>query len=115
MQKLLLLLGLTLLLAGCYHSRVVEVHITNQSAGPIRNVEVVYIGGSYGASQIAAGVTHTYRVKPFGDAELDVKYIDAAGQARHRKGPLLRKGDEGTVEIVIAENTFASHATLKAR
>jgi hypothetical protein len=96
-----LILIIPLLLAGCT-SRVTTVHITNDTGAEIRNVEVEYQGGSYGISHLAAGKTHDWRIKPFGDKPLSIAYLDAANKQHRVPGPLVRKEVMAEVNIHIA-------------
>jgi hypothetical protein len=91
---------LCLLLIGC-GSRVITVKITNQSDGPIRNVEVSYNGGSYGVSSIAPGSTHQNRIKPFGPSTLQIEYLDSTGKKKTEIGPRLEKNDTGNIQLTV--------------
>ena len=101
----LLVIVLSALLAGCY-SRVVAVNIMNQSATHIRNVEVIYAGGSYGIARLDGGKSHQYRIKPLAAGEMRVRYLDAAGKQQDHKGPRITLNDQGTIDIFINDVGF---------
>jgi hypothetical protein len=102
MKRLLaVLLVLSFSLSGCLRSKVIAVEIVNASDSPIRNVEVLYPGGSYGVPQLAPRQHHSSRIKPLSPGALQIKYDDATGAQKSQVGPRLHKDATGTVSIVI--------------
>jgi len=98
--SLQLLLGLLLVLAGC-RSPGVTVQIVNQTPGPIRTLEVLYPGGSYGIANLVRGNSHAKWIKPSGDGALIISFLDAAGQ-KHTVGKILiKRGYAGGLAIVL--------------
>ena len=97
--------------AGC-KSRVINVTIVNQGSAPVRNVEVGYPGGSYGISQLAAGKSHQYRIKPMAEAFMEIHYVDPSGSTRSQKGPRLHQDQEGSITVLINEKQASITQTL---
>lgn len=95
-----LLLGLILLLAGC-RSPGVTVQIVNQTPVPIRTVEVLYPGGSYGIAHLVRGNSHAKWIKPSGDGALIISFLDAAGQKHTIEKVPIKRGYAGGLAIVL--------------
>src|SRR5262245_45582025 len=95
------LLALSFSLTGCLRSKVIEVGIVNSSDTHVRNLEVIYPGGSYGVPQLAPGQHHTSRIKVLGPGSLQFKYEEASGTQQSRVGPRLHKDATGNVSVVI--------------
>jgi hypothetical protein len=101
MRTRLVLISIALILiAGC-RSRTIMVSIHNADESPIRNVEVQYPGGSYGAAQIGPGYTHGSRIKPRSAGNIQIGYVDAAGHQQQKSGPRVEKDQEGLIEVTI--------------
>jgi hypothetical protein len=99
-RVLALLVFCALVLAGC-RSHVIAVTITNNGSDAIRNIEVQYPGGSYGINRLEPGRSHTYRIKPFSAATMQISYEDAAGKQQVKSGPRVEKGQEGALSVSI--------------
>jgi hypothetical protein len=96
-------LGVLVCLAGfggC-HSAFVETTIDNQSASPVRLVEVDYPSASFGVSSIESHSKFHYRFKIQGSGPLKIEFTDADGKLRNSDGPVLNQGQEGTLSIEI--------------
>ena len=106
---MLIFLG-AMTLSGCITSPVVAVNITNQCHSPVRNVEVVFPGGSYGVAAIAPGKTFRNRIKIFYRGALQVHYDDVSGKSQTIIGPRIDKKDHGRIEISIDEHSALSSA-----
>ena len=94
------MLAFLLLLASC-RTPGVTVQIVNQAEGPIRSIEVVYPGGSYGIANLARGNSHTKWIKPGADAALEISYLDAAGQSHKIEKVTMKRGYAGGLAIVL--------------
>jgi len=86
--------------SGC-HSAFVETTIDNQSASPVRLVEVDYPSASFGVNSIAAHSQFQYRFKIQGSGPLKIEFTDAANKVHDVDGPELNQGQEGALSIVI--------------
>ena len=91
---------LGLLLTSC-RSPGVTVQIVNQTPGPIRTVEVVYPGGSYGIAHLARGGSHAKWLAPTADGPLKISYIDASGQSHNLEKVTLKRGYAGGLAVVL--------------
>jgi hypothetical protein len=90
----------TLLLSGC-HSAFVETTIDNQSASPVRLVEVDYPSASFGVSSIEPHSKFHYHFKIQGSGPLKIEFTDAHGKLHNSDGPMLNQGQEGALGILI--------------
>lgn len=112
MKRLTLLFLASALLAGCLTSRVITVTITNHSQETLNNFEVTYPGGSYGISSLASGAKHQYRIKPFFEGELQMRWQDSSGVEHKLAGPKLHKDDEGSLEIAVSGKEASAAAAI---
>lgn len=87
---------------GC-HSAYVEATVTNHTASRISLVEVDYPSASFGTQNLMPGQQFHYRFKVLGSGPVKVTYTDAAEKEHKASGPSLREGNEGPLEIVIAD------------
>jgi hypothetical protein len=92
-----------LLLTSC-RSPGTTVQIVNQTAGPIRTIEVIYPGGSYGVAHLARGGSHAKWIKPVAEAPLQITFLDAAGQKHSISEVTVRSGYAGGLAIVLLPN-----------
>jgi hypothetical protein len=92
-----------LLLTSC-RSPGTTVQIVNQTAGPIRTIEVIYPGGSYGIAHLARGGSHAKWIKPVAEAPLQITFLDAAGQKHSISKVTVRSGYAGGLAIVLLPN-----------
>jgi len=107
-------LGLVLL-AGC-QSPWIACTIVNQEAAPVSLVEVNYPGGTFGVQTIAAGASYRYRFHALSTDTLSIDFTDGAHKDHTVKGPELRFGQEGTLEIAIEPDSkviWTPHATMR--
>jgi hypothetical protein len=93
--------------SGC-HSAFVETTIDNQSASPVRLVEVDYPSASFGVSSIETHSKFRYRFKIQGSGPLKIEFTDADGKLHNSDGPILIQGQEGTLGIVIQPSDVVS-------
>jgi hypothetical protein len=104
---------LMVLLSGC-QSPWIQCTVVNHEDAPVSLVEVNYPGGSFGVQTIAAGGSYHYRFHALGTDQLSIDFADAAHKNHTVKGPELRLGQEGTLEIAIeAENRVVWTPVLK--
>jgi hypothetical protein len=94
------LLTLLLLLTSC-RSPGTTVQIVNQTSGPVRTIEVIYPGGSYGIGQLPRGSSHAKWIKPNADAALQISFLDAAGQKHLINKVTVKRGYAGGLAIVL--------------
>lgn len=97
-----------LLLSGC-RSRWIGLTITNTGTGPIRNLELAYPGGTFGASSIAPDSSFRYRLKVTRDGPMKLTFLEPDGREHHENGPAVHVGDEGEMTVTIdkeANNTW---------
>lgn len=95
-----LVLGFLLFLTSC-RSPGTTVQIVNQTAGPIRTIEIVYPGGSYGIGNLARGGSHAKWIKPVNDGPLQITFLDAGGQKHSVAKVPVRSGYAGGLAIVL--------------
>lgn len=93
-----------LLAAGC-RSRVIQVSVTNTSAQPISTIIVDYPDATFGVNLLAPGKTFRYVIKATGTGPVKVQFTDATGASHAATGPTIRKGEEGTMQIKLTQNS----------
>lgn len=93
-------------LSGC-HSAYIEAVVHNRTGQTLPVVEVDYPSASFGTSMLPAGQDYHYRFKVLGSGQLKLVYTDAAHAEHTSPGPALGEGDEGTLEITIAQDGIA--------
>ncbi len=109
-------MGLVLAIpAGC-RSPWIRCTIVNEQSTPVTLVQVSYPGGTFGVQTIAAGGSFNYRFRDLGDGESSIDFTDAAHHDHTVKGPALKEGEEGTLQITIEpENRVQWTPVLKGR
>jgi hypothetical protein len=110
-----MVVALVAMLAGC-QSPWIACTIVNEQATPVSLVEVSYPGGSFGVQSIAPGGKFHYRFHALGTDTTSIDFTDAAHKKHTEKGPELRLGQEGTLNIAIeADNRVTWTPPLKAQ
>src|SRR5215471_8699178 len=104
---------LLLLLAGCLHSHVIEVTVTNTSSDKVSNITIDYPEASFGINLLAPGKSFHYKIKPTETGPIKIQFINGSGHDRTSTGPVLHKGDEGALEIKIEQERAVSELKLK--
>lgn len=94
------LLVLVITVTGC-RSPGITVQIVNQTPVPIRTVEVLYPGGSYGIAHLVRGNSHAKWIKPSSDGALIITFLDAAGQKHTVEKIPIKRGYAGGLAIVL--------------
>jgi hypothetical protein len=108
-------LGLLILLlspTGC-RSRVIRITLTNTSAQPLSSIIVDYPGATFGVNTLAPGKTFQYIIKPLDNGALKIQFADANGKIHNVTGPVVQKGQEGTIAIRINQDSAAAASTLQ--
>jgi hypothetical protein len=96
--------GLALALpAGC-RSPWIRCTIVNEQSTPVTLVQVSYPGGTFGVQSIAAGASFHYRFRDLSDGGASIDFTDASHHDHTGKGPELKEGEEGTLQIAIEAN-----------
>jgi hypothetical protein len=95
-----------LLVTGC-RSRVIRVNVINTSAQPVSTVIVDYPDATFGVNMLAPGKTFQYVIKPTGTGPVKVQFTDATGASHAATGPMIRRGDEGTMQIKLTQQSAA--------
>jgi len=96
---------LTLLLAAGCRSHVIHVSVTNTSAQPISTIIVDYPDATFGINLLAPGKTFQYVIKPTGAGAVKVQFTDFAGASHSAVGPTIHRGDEGGMQIKLAQDS----------
>jgi hypothetical protein len=99
--KLALILATVMFAIGGCRSRTITISIHNGGEHAVRNVEVQYPGGSYGAAQIGPGYTHGYKIKPRSAGTMVISYVDPAGNTQRKNGPRVAVDQEGELKIIV--------------
>jgi hypothetical protein len=103
-----------LLLAGCRRSHVIEVTVTNTSPEKISNIVIDYPEATFGINLLAPGKSFHYKIKPTGTGAIKIEFINGNGHDRMSAGPVVHKGDEGTLEIRIEQERAVGELRLSS-
>lgn len=98
-------------LSGC-RSRVVKVTLTNASTQPLFTIIVDYPGATFGKDSLRPGETYHYVIKPSDTGALKIQFTNAQGVGRNYSGPVLQKGQEGSLEIKLTQDTASAQLAL---
>jgi hypothetical protein len=99
--------------AGCMHSHVIEVTVTNISSQNVSTIVIDYPEATFGINSLAPGKSFHYKIKPTSTGPLKIAFINAQGQDRKAIGPLVHKGDEGRVKIKVNQDGAVSELKLR--
>jgi hypothetical protein len=101
-----------LVLIGC-RSRVINVNLTNSSSQPVSSIIVDYPTATFGVNTLDPGKSFHYVIKPLDTGTLKIQFADAAGRTHNVAGPLVKKGQEGTIEIKFTQDSALAEAKLQ--
>lgn len=104
---------LLLAVAGCLRSHVIEVTVTNTGNDRVSNITIDYPEASFGINLLVPGKSFHYKIKPTDTGAIKITFINAQGHDRTSAGPVVHKGDEGTMEIKIEQERAVSELKLK--
>jgi hypothetical protein len=110
--KLAAALLVLLVLPGC-RSRVVQVTLINTSQQPISTIIVDYPDATFGVNSLTAGKTFQYTIKPLETGALKVQFTNAQGVKHTSFGPMLHKGDEGSIRVKLTQDSATPEPALK--
>ncbi len=105
---LILLLGAT----GC-RSHVIKVNVTNTSSQAISNIVVDYPGATFGISSLTPGKTFLYAIKPYETGMIRIQFTNAAGAIHTYTGTKVKKGDQGTIDVVLTQDSVMPRAAFR--
>ena len=107
MRPLRVLLLFTLLgPAGC-RSHVIHVTVINTSSQPVSTIIVDYPDATFGVNSLAPRESFPYFIKPMATGVLKVQFVNAQGVSHSASGPTLHKGDEGSIQIKLSQDSAA--------
>lgn len=97
---------------GCMHSHVIQVTVTNTSNEKVSGIVIDYPEATFGINSLEPGKTFQYKIKPTASGALKIEFINSHGVDHVAAGPMVRKNDEGTIEIKLTQDGAASEAHL---
>jgi len=89
---------LTTALCGC-RAHMITMTLVNTSTEPISTIIVDYPSATFGKDKLAPGETFSSKVKLTETGAVKVQFVDAKGANHHQEGPVVRRNEEGSVEI----------------
>jgi hypothetical protein len=104
----ILLLGVS----GC-RSHVIKVNVTNTSSQMISNIIIDYPGATFGISSLAPGKTFPYAIKPYETGFIKIQFTNAAGAIHTYTGTKVKKGDQGTIDVVLTQDSVTPQAAIR--
>jgi hypothetical protein len=106
--------GLVLLAAAAAcRSRVIHVQLVNTSSQPVSTIIVDYPGATFGVNLLAPGKSYQYVIKPTDRGPVKVQFTDAQGGNHTFAGPTVEKGQEGSLEIKITQDSASAEPALR--
>jgi hypothetical protein len=109
----LLLALLLIAFAGCTHSHVIQVTVTNISTEKLSTIVIDYPEATFGINSLEPGKSFQYRIKPTGAGTLKIEFRNARGIDHVSSGPVVHKNDEGSIEIKLMQDGGVSE--MKSR
>ncbi len=97
--------------AGC-RSHVIKISVTNISNQSISNIIFDYPGATFGISSLAPGKTFPYAIKPYEAGMIKIQFTNTAGAIHTYTGTRVSKGDEGSIDVQLTQETTIVHPTL---
>jgi hypothetical protein len=98
--KLLILLFLSLFILNCTHQ--VRVKIINKSDCDIKNVKIIFNGGTISEALINVGTSKDFIIIPTGDSDIQIEFEESNGKKFKKMiDTYLEKGYKGEFEIII--------------
>ena len=91
-------------LAGC-RAHVVKISLINTSHEPIKTIIVDYPDATFGKDTLAPGETYFSLVKPVDKGPIKVRFTDAQGVSHTYQSISLEQGDDGSVNIKLAQTS----------
>jgi hypothetical protein len=74
---------------------------------------VDYPEATFGINLLLPGKSFHYKIKPTATGPVKIEFINGNGHDRMSTGPVLHKGDEGTMEIKLNQEAAVSEMKLK--
>ena len=102
------------LVAGCA-TPAVSVSVKNVGTTPLKNIEVVYPGGTFGISNLEPGQTFNYTLRPTGPGSMEVSWPQKNGKPFKNPGPKLDKNYKGSVQIEVGEDKFSFYSDAQPK
>jgi hypothetical protein len=91
-------------MAGC-RAHVVKISLTNTSTEPIKTIIVDYPDATFGKDTLAPGETYFSLVKAVDRGPIKVRFTDAQGVNHAYESISLQQGDDGSVNIKLAQTS----------
>jgi len=110
--RLAVALLVVLVLSGC-RSRVIQVTLINTSQQNISTIIIDYPQATFGVNTLSPDKTFSYSIKPLDTGALKVQFTNALGVKHTSYGPLLHKGDEGSIQVKFTQDSATPEPTLK--
>ena len=80
----------------------VKVNVTNEGSEPISDLKINFKGGNKTLSELGVGSTHEFIVKPPGESDIIVSFLDARGNARNYKVDVyIETRSQGRIDIKV--------------
>lgn len=111
--RLLTCVFLLIAFVGCTHSHVIQVTVTNTSAEKITTVVIDYPEATFGANSLDAGKSFQHKIKPTATGALKIEFVNSHGVDRVSTGPVVHKGDEGSIEVKLTQ--YGASITTKIK
>lgn len=94
--------------AGCLDSRMMQVTVTNTSSEKISGIVIDYPEATFGRNSLEPGKSFQYKIKPTAAGPIKIQFRDARGINHVSAGPLVRKGDDRSIEVKLTQDAAAS-------
>jgi hypothetical protein len=104
---------LLLAFAGCMHSHVIQVTVTNTSTEKLSTIEIDYPEATFGINSLEPGQSFQYKIKPTDTGALKIEFFNSRGVDHKSSGPVIHKNDEGSIEIRLTQDEAVSVAKIR--
>src|SRR5215469_1782306 len=103
-RALLLLILTAGIVVGCMRSHVINVTVSNTSAEKVSTIVIDYPEATFGINSLDPGKSFEYQIKPTATGTLKIQFSNAHGLNRVSAGPVVHKGDEGSIGIKLTQD-----------
>lgn len=104
---------LVIAFAGCGHTHVILVTVTNASTEKITTIEIAYPEATFGINLLDPSKNFQYRIKPTNTGTVQIHFYDARGMEHKLAGPVVHKNDEGSIEIKLTQDKAGVSASIR--
>ena len=92
---------------------MVQVTLINTSQQTVSTIIIDYPQATFGVNTLSPGKSFPYSIKPLETGALKIQFTNAQGMRHTSTGPMLHKGDEGSIQVRFTQDSATPEFTLK--